>query len=267
MTKETPSKVPVEAQKQHADFDDHWVPGEYLRDYYSEIEPDEIETIRFFVDTMKDTPANGPILFFGTGPTLHHVFLAAPKASELHIVDYLDPNLAEIKKWQEGKEGAHDWKPFVTYTLQCEGTLFPTDEDIQDREKMVRQKMTLFMHGNADHENPLGVENREKYSLVFSPYCADSATADKDTWKKYMRNITSLVKPGGKFITAALRDCESYDVGGKKFPSANINEVDMKDILQKLDFPAKLSNIEYRELEGHGYSGIILAHARKNSSK
>ena len=37
-------------RRRYASFDNDWVPGEYLTDYYSEVEPDEVETIAFFVD-------------------------------------------------------------------------------------------------------------------------------------------------------------------------------------------------------------------------
>ena len=65
----------------YASFDTDWVPAEYLTDYYSVVEPDERETIAFFVEAMKHVRDGEPILFFGVGPTLHHVFHAAAKAS------------------------------------------------------------------------------------------------------------------------------------------------------------------------------------------
>ena len=111
----------------YASFEQDWVPGEYLADYYGEVAPDELETIAFFVDAMRRTEPGEPVLFFGVGPTLHHVFLAAPHASEIHLADYLPGNLREIERWLAREPGAHDWRPFVRYTLQCEGIASPTD--------------------------------------------------------------------------------------------------------------------------------------------
>ena len=62
-------------------FETDWEPRDYLADYYSVVEPDERATIAFFVDAMKDVTPGEPVLVFGVGPTLHHVFLAADKAS------------------------------------------------------------------------------------------------------------------------------------------------------------------------------------------
>ena len=51
----------------YASFDTEWEPGAYLKEYYSEIEPEERETIAFFVDAMKDADRTQPALVFGVG--------------------------------------------------------------------------------------------------------------------------------------------------------------------------------------------------------
>ncbi len=200
------------------------MPRDYLADYYSAVEPDERETIAFFADAMHEAPAGEPVLVFGTGPTLHHVFLAAPKASELHLADYLPANLDEIERWRRRDPGAHDWSEFVRYTLECEGVLAPTDEEVMRREELTRSKITRLLEVDARRPVPLG----RRYATVISAYCADSATDDRATWETLMANITDLVGPDGLFITAALRRCRSYVVGGRRFPSANVDEHDVQ---------------------------------------
>jgi len=242
----------------HASFDADWVPGEYLEDYYAVVEPDEVETIAFFADAIRDTRPDAPILFFGTGPTLHHVFLSAGRASEIHLADYLPQNLAEIERWLERDSSAHDWRPFVRYTLECEGLDAPTDDQLARREELTRAKVTRLLQADAGDAQPVG----ERYATVVSAYCADSATADRATWEAYMRHIAGLVEPGGVFITAALRRSRSYLVGGKRFPSADVDEHDLRAVLE----PEFDCAIEVRELPEHarlGYSGIVLASATR----
>ena len=86
-------------------FETDWVPGDYLTDYYSEVEPDEVETIAFFVDAMREADPHEPALYFGVGPTLHHVFLAADRASEIHLADYLPANLARDRALAQPRAG------------------------------------------------------------------------------------------------------------------------------------------------------------------
>jgi NNMT/PNMT/TEMT family len=241
-----------------ASFDTDWVPQAYLADYYRVIEPDERETIAFFAEAMKAAPACEAILVFGTGPTLHHVFLAAPKASEIHLADYLPANLAEIERWRRRDPGAHDWRAFVRFTLECEGLRDPTDEDVARREALTRSKITRLLQVDARRPVPL----EQRYATVISAYCADSATDDRAIWETLMANITSLVRPDGLFITAALRRCRSYLVGDKRFPSANVDEHDLRRVLA----PGFSPRVHVRHLQGHeaqGYSGIVLADAQR----
>lgn len=241
--------------RDYASFDHDWVPGEYLADYYREVEADELETIAFFVDAIRRAPAGEPVLFFGVGPTLHHVFLAAPHASEIHLADYLPANLREIERWIERCPDAHDWRPFVRYTLQCEGIAEPADEQIARREELTRARITRLLQVDARMAQPLD----ERYATVVSAYCADSATDDRGTWETFMRNIGSLVRPGGVFLTSALRRCRYYVVGGKRFPSANVDEHDLRAVL------GPEAVVETRELAEHaaqGYRGIVLAWAQ-----
>ena len=84
------------------------------------------------------------------------------------------------------------------------------------------------LRGDARCADPLEGNGAAPYGTVISAYCADSATADPTTWETYMRNIAGLVAPGGLFITAALRRCSGYVVGGKVFPSACVDEDDLR---------------------------------------
>lgn len=243
-----------------------WEPRDYLRDYYSYVEPDEKETISFLVEASKNIPQGSTILEFGSGPTLHHIFPVVPYVSEIHMADYVEKNLDELKKWVEKAPDMHSWKPFVAYTLECEGLKNPTDEQIEQREEETRRKITKFMQADAGKTDPLGADTRGKYDVVYSCYCADSATGDKKTWDLYMKNIISLVSPGGFFVTTALRKATYYKVGERYFPSANVDEHDFERAL-RLDFSKGNTTIEIRELPEHeylGYTSILLAHAVKN---
>jgi hypothetical protein len=260
----TGSVLRLRSPRACASFDTDWVPGEYLAEYYSEVEPDERQTIAYFVDAMKHAEPGQPILFFGVGPTLHHVFLAASTASEIHLADYLPANLAEIERWMARDPGAHDWRPFVRYTLECEGVAAPSEEEITHREELTRAKITRLLHGDARRPEPVA----SRYGTVVSAYCADSATDDRATWKTFMEHISSMVRPGGVFVTSALRRCRFYLVGGKRFPSANVDENDIRAVLEPAFEPAS-GSIEVRELAEHasqGYSGIVLAWARRGAA-
>ncbi|MET8089942.1 guanitoxin biosynthesis pre-guanitoxin forming N-methyltransferase GntF [Micromonospora sp. NPDC005220] len=256
------TRAVLRRRRRYASFDTDWVPADYLADYYRTIEPDEIATIAFLVEAMRHADRGQPVLFFGVGPTLHHVFAAAEVASEIHLGDYLPANLGEIQRWIDRDPDAHDWRPFVRYTLRCEGVRCPTDEDVATREDLTRNKITALIR--VDGRQPHPVDRR--YATVVSAYCADSATEDRAVWQLFMRHITDLVRPGGLFVTAALRRCRGYTVGGRTFPGADVDENDLRAVLRP-EFGPLDGSIEVRQVAqelSHGYSAIVLCRARKH---
>jgi NNMT/PNMT/TEMT family len=249
----------------YASFEADWVPREYLADYYSRIEPDERRTIAFFVEAMRDCAAGEPILLFGVGPTLHHVFLAAGRASEIHLGDYLPANLREIEDWIARDPRAHDWRPFVRYTLECEGIACPTEAEIAQREELTRAKVTRLLEVDVRRADPLRGAETPAYGTVISAYCVDSATGDRGAWETYMKRVAGLVRPGGTLFVAALRRSRGYVVGGKTFPSPDVDEADLRSALALSCRPEDIA-IEVCEMPGagsKGYSSIVLAHGRR----
>ncbi|WP_196804810.1 guanitoxin biosynthesis pre-guanitoxin forming N-methyltransferase GntF [Methylopila sp. M107] len=248
----------------YASFEQDWSPADYLAQYYAAVEPDERRTIAFLVDAVRSSPATGPVLFFGVGPTLHHVFSVAHRASEIHLGDYLGPNLREIERWIDERPDAHDWRQFVRYTLQCEGLAAPTERDVLRREALTRAKITELMEVDLRRPTPLGERRGLRYGMVISAYCADSITSDRETWEIYMGRIAELVSDGGVLITAALRGARHYRIGEKSFPSANVDEFDVRAVLERFCDPQDI-RIEACDVPGcarQGYGGIVLARAR-----
>jgi len=253
------------ATSQYSSFDLDWEPRQYLTDYYRDVEPDERATIAFFVDAMRHVQPDEQVLLFGVGPTLHHVFLTADTAAEIHLADYLPSNLHEIEDWLAGAPDAHDWRPFVEYTLRREGVPDPTERQIGHREDLARSKITALLVGDAGLPDPLAGLGGAPYGTVISAYCADSATADLATWESFMRHIGGLVRPGGMLVTAALRRSTGYVVGDKTFPSAYVDEADLRRVLEP-EFDWDDGAIEVCDLASHrsqGYTGAVLARVRR----
>ena len=134
------------------------MPGEYSGTTTARSSPTNAGRSRTSSTPCAHAEPGRPILFFGVGPTLHHVFLAAGTASEIHLADSLPANLARDRALDRRDLAAHDWRPFVRYTLECEGEADPTDEQISRREELTRAKITRLLQ--ADARLPEPVANR-----------------------------------------------------------------------------------------------------------
>jgi len=246
----------------YASFEEEWEPAQYLTDYYSTVDADERNTIAFFAEAARRMPADEPALVFGVGPTLHHVFALAPRASEIHLGDYLQCNLDEITRWIDGEEEAHDWRPFVRYTLRCEGGENPSGAAVLEREQLTRAKSTTLLRVDMRNDRPLAGAQR-CYATVLTAYCVDSATDSLDDWQACMRRVVGLVRPGGTLLVAALGRTRSYFVGGKAFPSPFLEAADMEKLLRDYfpDSALTVRTVLVPECAPHGFSSIILAEA------
>jgi hypothetical protein len=129
----------------------------------------------------------------------------------------------------------------------------PTEAQITDREELTRARITRLLEVDARDPSPL----EERYTTVVSAYCADSATEDRAVRETFMQHIAGLVRPGGVFITAALRSCRHYVVGGKCFASADVDEHDLRAVLTP-----RFEHATVAEHVAQGYAGIVLAWAR-----
>lgn len=241
-----------------------WRAQDYLAEYYAEVMPDEQYALSFLCQSLERLPQSLVALDYGCGPTVHHAVALVPKVQEIYLADYLPCNLAEVQGWLDGAEDVHDWRDFTCYILQCEGIAEPSDADIERREQEARRRITRLLPSDAGEDDPLGSEMRGHFQLVTTHYCAEGATNSKQTWALYMRNIASLVAPGGSLIVSACGAADYYAVGERLFPCAGVNAHDMLSCLQDNGFMDV--DLRVRHVPDHstqGYSSVIFACASK----
>lgn len=239
---------------------EQWSASTYLEEYYSSVETDEQYTLAFLIAQLEGHSKQRG-LEFGAGPTLHRAIAMSAYVNEINFADYLQDNLNIARLWQEQSTLAHNWNPFTRYILECEGRA-ADETSINAREELTRLKLAQYLQGDIRSTQPLGAHptNRPLYDLVICCYCADGITQSKQDWFTYMRNVSSLVAPGGLFLTAALRNCSQYRVAGLHFPCANVNETDMETSLNSCQFTdIQILVRDVPDLVTHGYESIVMA--------
>jgi hypothetical protein len=243
-----------------SDFD----PREYLDEYYRDLGPENLALLRFFVEACRSLRRNAVLLDFGGGPTIYPLIAAAAAVREIHVSDYLDANLEEVRKWLRGDADAFDWRPFVEKTIELETEAPCTLEQRARRQGELRGRITRLLHCDASRSPAISGCNGG-YDVVVSNFCAESATSDRVIWQAYMHNIGSLVRPGGTLIVSALKGARGYSVGSKTFPAVDISEEDLTEVLAESGFPEKRVAMQTAAADRPSrlYGGVIMAVARK----
>lgn len=241
-----------------------WHPASYFEDYFGRhVAPDEQAAIRFQVEFLQRKKHKfAHALEYGCGPTLMRAIAASDYVESLDMAEWLEDNLQQISRWAANEPEADDWSPFTEYILSCEGRDMFSRADVLAREQQTRRVLSEIMQTNAHDRFPLGKQRLASYDLLISSFCLDCLSPCKDTWRKCMRNVFGLLKPGGSFTMMALRDCKGYLVGDHWFPGANISRMDLESALLLCGAdPAtlKVTECDVPDHANQGYQGILLA--------
>jgi hypothetical protein len=238
-------------------------PKDYLREYYSDLGAENQALLRFFADAYRDVPSDAVLLDFGGGPTIYPLIAAAARVKEIHFSDYLEANLQEVRNWIRRDPSAFDWQPFVRTSLQLETGRQCSGADIARREQEIRGRITKLMRCDASRRPAIDLP--ADYDLIVTNFCAESAARNHIQWRSFLRNITALLRPGGRLLLSALKGATCYSVGTKVFSAVNIDEADLLEVLVESSFPRKGIAFETvpADRPSRTYAGMILSVARK----
>jgi hypothetical protein len=150
--------------------------------------------------------------------------------------------------------------------LACEGHTQPSNSRVIQREALTRKVVRGLYVSDARLRQPLGPTREGFYDLVVTGFCIDAISSDPRVFRRCLRNVTSMLQPGGTFIIHALHQCQAYKCGDRMFPGSNLSIDAMRDAMLENGFsPASIDVqvIPCRDNAVYGYAGILTASARK----
>jgi len=253
-----PTHRPVDMT--YASFD----PLRYLQEYYADLGDENLELLRFYVDVFRNIPAKGVMLDFGSGPTIYSLIAAVTKVKEIHIVEYLQANRLELRKWLQRDRGAFNWRPFIQTTIAMEQHGRCSTFDIARREAQIRNHVTYI--GQCDVRQCPPISGPQlAYEVVSSNFCSECVTDNLEEWRFFVTNIASLVKPGGVLLMTALQGATSYSIDSMHFPVVRIDEQDLRQVLKELGFfpHSIMTRSVPADRPGRHYEGLMFASAIK----
>ena len=228
--------------------------------------PDEQALLRYQLEVMCAAPERfGRALEYGCGPTLHRAIATAPYAFRLDMADWLADNLVAVRDWLAADADNGDWTRFTRFILGSEGRRLDATR-IRQREAKTRKVVRGLYVSDARWRHPLGRERDAFYDLLVSGFCLDAISSDKRVWRRCMRNVLSMVAPGGTVIVHFLHKCRAYKVGNRMFPGSNLSVDDVARVFEDLGFARDSVDaqvIPCPDNAKYGYAGILTASARR----
>ncbi|XP_053547546.1 nicotinamide N-methyltransferase [Bombina bombina] len=193
-------------------------------------------SLKQFAEIFTSGKVKGKTLIdIGTGPTIYQLISACEAFDEIIVTDYTDKNREAFGKWLEKKPGAHDWSGFIKRVCDLEGNRkIPSEKEGQLR-KSIKKVLKCDVH-KCNPVDPVIVPQAD---CLLSVLCLESASQDYDSYCTAIKNITTMLKPGGHLVLAGIIGNNYYKVGDVTFSALHLSEEMIQDALNKAGYHIK----------------------------
>jgi len=241
----------------------------YLKTYYHQPPTaDETAVSKFLIEEFKTRPPQGRFLELGCGPTIHHIFPFARFVDEIHMADYLDDNLEQVRLWKEQAPGAHDWGTYAGLNLRfLDGKEDPNEINLL--QKISRSKIASVFTCDLKQSTP--DKYKGKFDAVGCFYCAEEIGITNAEWRKVIARVVDYIAPGGTLYMAALASMNHYQVVQPSgitldYPCAYITEEVVNSALKDLGFSNDNIRLKTNEIDHPdcGLTGTLILAADKS---
>ncbi|XP_053309029.1 nicotinamide N-methyltransferase-like [Spea bombifrons] len=185
----------------------------------------------------------GTLIDVGSGPTIHQMLSACEHFEEIIATDYTDKNLEELEKWLKNKPGAFDWSPVLKYVCELEGDR----EKWMEKQERLRRAVKQVLKCDVMKSNPLEPVTLPQADCLLSSECLEGACKDQAAYRSALKNISTLLRPGGHLVLCGVLNTNYYMVGKVKFFSLCLDEAFLRDALQAEGYVIEHMTIAQRE--------------------
>ncbi|MEE6484629.1 hypothetical protein FKM82_013948 [Ascaphus truei] len=243
------------AEVYHQEFD----PKVFLDRYYqfgSENSWDWYLTfvMKHYCEVFTSGKVKGKTLIdIGTGPTIYQLLSACEAFDEITVSDYADQNREEFEKWLKNEPRAFDWSSTVKYVCELEGD---SNKWMEKQEKL-RMKCKQYLKCNVLKSNPVDPIILPQGDCIMTSLCLEAACKDHDAYRSALKNITSMLKPGGPLIICGILKNHSYRVGETNFSDLYIEKGFLEEALDEAGFSIdKFDLLKNPKGSGDGREGL-----------
>ncbi|XP_059576030.1 nicotinamide N-methyltransferase isoform X2 [Alligator mississippiensis] len=200
--------------------------------------------LKHYCKTFTSGDVKGDTLIdIGSGPTIYQLLSACEKFNEIIVSDYADRNRQELEKWLKKEPGAFDWTPVVKYVCELEGQR----EKWAEKEEKLRKKVKQVLKCDVRKPNPLAPVTLPAADCLLSTLCLEAACKDLGTFRAALKNISSLVKPGGHLVMVTVLKETYYVVDQHSFSCLYLDQESVEEAIKDAGFDIKF----IKEIQEH----------------
>ncbi|XP_078496162.1 nicotinamide N-methyltransferase-like [Lissotriton helveticus] len=197
------------------------------------------------------------------GPFFNWAFPACENLKDIIICCPNDKCINELEKWRTNAPGAIDWSHAVKAHCEVQGK----GESWIEKQSMWQKKIKQPVKYDVSKSNPLSPTLLPQADCLLLSHCLEAHVTDKETFITAMKNVTTLLKPGGNLVIIACLEESYYMVGNYKFPHLCIDEDFVRKALCDTGYDIVELHVSSRTVnqlyDVADYTAFIIVNARK----
>ncbi|XP_065917675.1 nicotinamide N-methyltransferase-like [Dysidea avara] len=169
------------------------------------------------------------LLEFSGGASIVGLISAVPYVNQIIFSAHTESERKEVELWKFEKDGAHDWSDHFKFAVN-ELENITGNAARQDREKLLRQRITAIIGCDIFQDYPLSIK-QDPFEIISASLCLEVACSTYLEYKAAVKKLVTLLKPGG-FLTMFVVERETfYMVGEKRWPCFPVTLEQVKEAL------------------------------------
>uniref|UniRef100_A0A8C5PZ12 Nicotinamide N-methyltransferase n=1 Tax=Leptobrachium leishanense TaxID=445787 RepID=A0A8C5PZ12_9ANUR len=247
------------------DFD----PKEYFDTYYAPRKGAFVgEWTLFVLKNLHELFSSGEVkgdtmIDIGSGPTIYHLLSACEVFENIITSDFLEQNREQLKKWLRKDPDMLDWSKVAQMVCDLEGN----SEKRAEKEEKLRRAAKRVLKCDALKTNPFEPLVLPKADCLISCLCLEVLSKDVDNFFNVVKNLNTLLKPGGHIMIMSVLGSTFYHVGEKKFSSLMITKDEIERAFTEGGYEIVKFKLKRREEMSTMHIGdnedLYCLHARK----
>ncbi|XP_068099310.1 indolethylamine N-methyltransferase-like isoform X2 [Hyperolius riggenbachi] len=163
----------------------------------------------------------GEILIdISAGPLVHHLYSACEVFQEIILMRPTEKCIMEIMKWHDDRTGAFCWGHVAKHVTDLEGK----SEECEAKEMKLKSAITHIVKFDPEIESLTHLIGVLQADCIISYGFLDVVCKDQEDYKRNLRKILNILKPGGHLILYGALNTSYYTVEGHKFHVLSYNE-------------------------------------------
>ncbi|KAJ1196364.1 hypothetical protein NDU88_000235 [Pleurodeles waltl] len=207
----------------------------------------------------------GSLILVSIGPLIHYTIPSSEYFAEITFACLNDKSIEELQKWLKNDPDAMDCSHAIQFFCELQGS----SETWIEKKNVIQQKVQNVFKCDIERSDPLSPNVLPKADCLLLVHSLEFFCESKTTFCDALKNLSSLLKPGGHLIMTIGLEATFYMVGDVKFPHLCLNEGFLRDAFTNAGFVIKEHHIYNRKMNSlydiADYRAVMILKACKES--